>query len=78
MMETKLTDREINEYLTNLGRQAQTAKTALQSLGTDQKIRPLGGRLRLLYRRRTGFFPPMKRIMRAPEKTEWRRDFWTA
>lgn len=42
MMETKLTDREINEYLTNLGRQAQTAKTALQSLGTDQKNQALG------------------------------------
>lgn len=42
MMETKLTDREINEYLTNLGRQAQAAKTALQSLGTDQKNQALG------------------------------------
>lgn len=41
MMETKLTDREINEYLTNLGRQAQTAKTVLQSLGTDQKNQAL-------------------------------------
>lgn len=48
MMETKLTDREISEYLTNLGRQAQTAKTVLQSLGTDQKNQALGRAARSL------------------------------
>lgn len=40
-METKLTDTEINEYLTTLGRQAGAAKTVLQCLGTDQKNQAL-------------------------------------
>lgn len=40
-MEKKLTETEIAEYLTTLGRQAQTAKTVLQGLGTDQKNQAL-------------------------------------
>ena len=40
-METKQTDTEIREYLTTLGRQAQTAKTVLQRLSTEQKNQAL-------------------------------------
>lgn len=36
-METKVTDREIMEYLTTLGRQSQKAKAVLQGLTADQK-----------------------------------------
>lgn len=40
-MEIKLTDQEILEYLTNLGGQAQAAKTFLQRLDTSQKNQAL-------------------------------------